>query len=108
MSITLAIAPISVAAPKPPPPLPLELVDLNAPPNVAEGLPYKAVLHRFQAGLFEGKNVTVFKYRYPNGQPGTFAIENLKLTTHSEKRMFEAARRARHRSRHGVARLHRA
>jgi hypothetical protein len=89
------LAATAAARPKPPPPnIPLERISLWAPSDVGEGLAYKALLHRLRFNTADNRNVTVFRYRYPNGREGTFAIENLPQRTHSERRMAELLREA--------------
>lgn len=63
-------------------------------PGVARGLPYEAQIYRVINNIPAGRNVAVFRYRLPNGQERTLAIESAPCTGnkcliegHSERRL---------------------
>jgi uncharacterized repeat protein (TIGR01451 family) len=63
-------------------------------PGVARGLPYEAQTYRVINNIPAGRNVAVFRYRLPNGQERTLAIESAPCTGnkcliegHSERRL---------------------
>jgi uncharacterized repeat protein (TIGR01451 family) len=65
-------------------------------PSVARGLPYEAQIFRVINNVPAGRNVAVFRYRLPNGEERTLAIDSAPCTGnkcliegHSERRLGE-------------------
>jgi hypothetical protein len=51
-------------------------VPFGAAPDVADGLPYDAIIERVAGNVSPRKNVAVFEYRLPDGRVGRLAVQS--------------------------------
>jgi hypothetical protein len=51
------------------------------------GLAQYAIKYRLTHNTGPGRNMTVFRFTYPNGQPGVYALESLARRRHAERRL---------------------